>query len=766
MAARVACVARALTCRARAPRVRGLGTHGVVGGAPRWSHIARCSPPALAFPSSSAPARRLPRLAHASPPSPAGARRRDPRPDRSPWLAGVSCRALASSAPTDAGDEADDRLDAFSDEDAFGSETPVEPGFEIEVDVLVVDDHGGPPATGLDTMPIEALAVALERDARVLASTLVDPKWARRKSAASDNRDDADARDRDFAALESLSKKLFPDGPDEVSYVELSVALCTDAHIRALNAEWRGKDTATDVLSFPAETFGEVTVLGDCVVSVDTAGRQARDQRHGLWEECRVLLAHGVAHLAGMDHEDGEEEAAEMSRVESALLRALEASDEDGERGEDRAAPRLLGLIASAEAGERGEGRDFGDPSLDGNAFATMSVSNELEPSDPASAAAIPAIREKAEKQTLRFPRSVDVDPARRANRRADVLFVDLDGTLLNDKGVVTRGVADALRAAAEKGVLVCVATGKARPAARRALATALLDGAGGVTGDYSPGVFLQGLDVRAPGGGSISNASMPEDVVRDAFAFHGGEMRETRRVRGDANANASSGELLTLRDSSYAEPPTALTAFCGEECHTVGAEPHALLRELASRFHEPKSVPWDDVDSLLSAARATRLEDDQETSGVSKLLLAADDAATVSFWRPEWEALLGSRAVVTQAVPTMLEVLPKGHDKTTGFETLVRRLADESGLAFEAGVKPAKKTSPDEDGDFVSGASSLLRVVAVGDGENDAGMLRAASVGVALANACDETKRAADHVLSSSNEEDGVAEAVSKFVL
>jgi hydroxymethylpyrimidine pyrophosphatase-like HAD family hydrolase len=44
--------------------------------------------------------------------------------------------------------------------------------------------------------------------------------------------------------------------------------------------------------------------------------------------------------------------------------------------------------------------------------------------------------------------------------------------------------------------------------------------------------------------------------------------------------------------------------------------------------------------------------------------------------------------------------------------------------------------------------------------------MLRAASVGVALANACDETKRAADHVLSSSNEEDGVAEAVSKFVL
>lgn len=739
MAARVACVARALTCRARVPRVRGFGTHGVVGGAPRWSHIARCSPPALAFPSSPAPARRLPRLAHAPPPSPAGARRRDPRPDRSPWLAGVSCRALASSAPTDSGDEADDRLDAFSDEDAFGSETR-EPGFEIEVDVLVVDEHGGPPATGSDAMSMEALATALERDARVLASTLVDPKWARRKkksAATREKSDDADAL-ADFAALESLSRALFPEGPEGVSYVELSVALCTDAHIRALNAEWRGKDAATDVLSFPAETFGEVTVLGDCVVSVDTAGRQARDLGHGLLEECRVLLAHGVAHLAGMDHEDGEEEAAEMSRVESALLRALEASD-SGERGSS-AAPRLLGLIASAEAGERGEGRGLDDP-RDGGAFATMSVSREPEPSDSASAADPTAIPE-TEKPTLRFPRSVDVDPARRANRRADVLFVDLDGTLLNGEGVVTRGVAEALRAAAEKGVLVCVATGKARPAARRALATARLDGAWGVTGDASPGVFLQGLDVRAPGGGSIARASMPEDVVRDAFAFHGGEMRE---------------------------PATALTAFCGEECHTVGAEPHALLRELASRFHEPRSVPWDDVDSLLSAARATRLEDDEEKSGVSKLLLAASSAATVALWRPKWEALFGSRAVVTQAVPTMLEVLPVGHDKTTGFETLARRLADESGLAFRSGVKTAKTEDEDaREKKKVSGAkmSSLLRVVAVGDGENDAGMLRAASVGVALANACDETKRAADHVLSSSNEEDGVAEAISKFVL
>ena len=108
--------------------------------------------------------------------------------------------------------------------------------------------------------------------------------------------------------------------------------------------------------------------------------------------------------------------------------------------------------------------------------------------------------------------------------------------------------------------------------------------------------------------------------------------------------------------------------------------------------------------------------------------------------------------------------VLPAGHDKTTGFETPARRLADESGLSFRSGVKTASKTE-DEDV-YVSEESSLMRVVAVGDGENDAGMLRAAAVGVALANACGETKRAADHVLSSSNEEEGVAEAFRKFVL
>ena len=74
---------------------------------------------------------------------------------------------------------------------------------------------------------------------------------------------------------------------------------------------------------FPADSFGDVVVLGDCVISIDTARRQAQEVGHGLLDECRVLLVHGLLHLCGFDHETGDVEAAEMSRVEDELLGLL-----------------------------------------------------------------------------------------------------------------------------------------------------------------------------------------------------------------------------------------------------------------------------------------------------------------------------------------------------------------------------------------------------------------------------------------------------------
>jgi len=143
-----------------------------------------------------------------------------------------------------------------------------------------------------------------------------------------------------------------PPGP-----LELSLVLCDDSHIQNLNKEWRGKDAPTDVLSFEmgegydddadeeermafddfdtssnsssstSSGGGEeenedelsinfeggedddeespVTLLGDVVISLDTAAKQAKERNHSLHDECRILLVHGVLHLLGYDHENG-----------------------------------------------------------------------------------------------------------------------------------------------------------------------------------------------------------------------------------------------------------------------------------------------------------------------------------------------------------------------------------------------------------------------------------------------------------------------------
>jgi probable rRNA maturation factor len=80
----------------------------------------------------------------------------------------------------------------------------------------------------------------------------------------------------------------------------LSVLLCGDARMRSLNREWLGMDFPTDVLSFPA---GERDFLGDIVIDVPYAARQARRRGHALERELKILLAHGLLHLLGYDHE-------------------------------------------------------------------------------------------------------------------------------------------------------------------------------------------------------------------------------------------------------------------------------------------------------------------------------------------------------------------------------------------------------------------------------------------------------------------------------
>jgi len=103
---------------------------------------------------------------------------------------------------------------------------------------------------------------------------------------------------------------------------ELSVLVVTDGQIRALNRAWRGKDKATDVLSFPlSEPPGNGPHLGDVVVSLDTAIRRARGGREALAAELDRYLAHGLLHLLGHDHERPGE-ARRMAKAEAALTGA------------------------------------------------------------------------------------------------------------------------------------------------------------------------------------------------------------------------------------------------------------------------------------------------------------------------------------------------------------------------------------------------------------------------------------------------------------
>ena len=96
----------------------------------------------------------------------------------------------------------------------------------------------------------------------------------------------------------------------------LTVAVVSNARVRELNRQYRGKNAATDVLSFPAEEPGE---LGDVVIALGVARLQARGAGHALATEFRVLALHGLLHLLGYDHErdDGQ-----MRRLEQRLRRA------------------------------------------------------------------------------------------------------------------------------------------------------------------------------------------------------------------------------------------------------------------------------------------------------------------------------------------------------------------------------------------------------------------------------------------------------------
>ena len=119
-------------------------------------------------------------------------------------------------------------------------------------------------------------------------------------------------------------------GPDEGVASELSLVFSDDARVRTLNADWRGKDKPTNVLSFPAfpgRPPGALPpMLGDVVLAAETVALEAADQGKPFTHHVTHLIVHGVLHLIGYDHET-EVEANRMENIERRILARLGIPD-------------------------------------------------------------------------------------------------------------------------------------------------------------------------------------------------------------------------------------------------------------------------------------------------------------------------------------------------------------------------------------------------------------------------------------------------------
>ncbi|HKN42043.1 MAG TPA: rRNA maturation RNase YbeY [Sphingomicrobium sp.] len=131
------------------------------------------------------------------------------------------------------------------------------------------------------------------------------------------------------AAEAAIAESAFPNLGTSERPIEISVRLSGDEEVRALNAEWRGKDKPTNVLSFPmldrddlqqANVAGPELLLGDIILARGVCETEAADKGVPVEQHATHLLVHGTLHLLGYDHE-GDADAADMELRE---IRALD----------------------------------------------------------------------------------------------------------------------------------------------------------------------------------------------------------------------------------------------------------------------------------------------------------------------------------------------------------------------------------------------------------------------------------------------------------
>lgn len=258
---------------------------------------------------------------------------------------------------------------------------------------------------------------------------------------------------------------------DKYASIEVSVLLCDDDFIRKLNKEWRDEDHATDVLSM-SQHIPELDIpilqLGDIVISVDTARRQAEERGHTLVDEIRILMVHGLLHLLGFDHEVSKVAEEEMEKEEEHILNTLEW--------------RGKGLIKSA--------------------YDIATGMEHLQNSVEADSNIEKVILQEKHQHKLSH------------------IICDIDGTIMDHEGGLHEKSIGSLREAIAKGVNVIMVTGKSRASTIRTFKLLDFYEKGDFISETSPGVFLQGSLIYGRDGKKVHRAELDLDVCKEALLY------------------------------------------------------------------------------------------------------------------------------------------------------------------------------------------------------------------------------------------------------
>lgn len=310
----------------------------------------------------------------------------------------------------------------------------------------------------------------------------------------------------------------------------------------------------------------------------------------------------------------------------------------------------------------------------------------------------------------------------------------DVDGTLLDPSQNLSPRVEAAVRAAGEAGVPLIVATGKARGPWAEAVLPRLATATAGNGGRAPPpppmpGVFLQGLLVADAQGRTLWSRSLDEEVLLDA--------------------------ILLARELGM-----TLTAYAGDRIVADRLDAHT---ERLLFYKEPTPEAVGPLDALLAR---------KQLPPVQKVIFMAG-AERAAAARPEIEARLGGatgRGSCTTALPGMVELLPPGASKGAGLAWLLDNALPPAVERRWREVQSGVESGGSGGGNGSSGGASpplpILRgLMALGDGENDREMLAMAEWGVAMGNAGAALKASARAVVAT-NADDGVAEAIERFVL